>query len=371
VIDEWVSGDHITLSRNPNYFRADEGLPVFDFLVYRFTETPEAALDALLVGECDMVDRSAMLEQMLPRILDMDAQGNLSAVIQSGTAWEQLSFGIEPIDPARPKFFASKETRQAAAMCIDRPTIGASLLSGAVLIPDTYVPLTHPLQNQDLNPVAFDPAKAAELLQMAGWVDHDADPATPRISVGVAGIPDGTPFEVVYLVPQDAERPQVADQIAESLAQCGIRAQVELSDWDTLLGPGPDAPIFGRQFDLAQFAWAYSIYPTCGLYTTGEIPGPYPEYPSGWGAGNAAGYQRADFDQFCGQAQTSLPGSNQFMDAHDQAQSIFAEDLPAFPLYQRQKVVVMRPDMCSYRIDPAFGSALSAIENFDYGKSCQ
>ncbi len=174
------------------------------------------------------------------------------------------------------------------------------------------MPVTHPLRNQDVTQAPYDPQKAAELLQMAGWVDHDADPTTPRISAGVAGVPDGVPFEVVYLVPDDAERPEVAGQIADSLAGCGIQAEVDLWDWDSLLGPGPEAPIFGRQFDLAQFAWAYSIHPTCGLFTTGEIPGPYPEYPKGWGGGNATGYQRPEFDQFCTQAQTSLPESEPF-----------------------------------------------------------
>jgi ABC-type transport system substrate-binding protein len=56
---------------------------------------------------------------------------------------------------------------------------------------------------------------------------------------------------------------------------------------------------------------------------------------------------------------------------HHQAQSIFSADLPAFPLYQRLKAVAMRPDMCNFSIDPAFGSALSAIETLDYGENCQ
>ncbi len=45
----------------------------------------------------------------------------------------------------------------------------------------------------------------------------------------------------VYLVPQDAERPEVAGQVADSLAQCGIKAEVDLWEWDPLLGPGPEA----------------------------------------------------------------------------------------------------------------------------------
>ena len=36
IMEEWVAGDHIQLKKNPNYFRANEGLPVFDTLVYRF-----------------------------------------------------------------------------------------------------------------------------------------------------------------------------------------------------------------------------------------------------------------------------------------------------------------------------------------------
>jgi peptide/nickel transport system substrate-binding protein len=371
VIDEWVSGDHISLSRNPNYFRAAEGLPKFDFLVFRFTDTPEAALDALLAGECDFVDRSAALEPLLSRVLELDSQGVLSAAIQSGTAWEQISFGVESIDPARPKFFASKEVRQAVAMCIDRQAISSSSFSGEILIPDTYVPVTHPLRNQDLEALQFDPQKAAELLQLAGWIDMDGDPSTPRVSAGVAGIPDGQPFEVVYLVPDDAERPQVASQIADSLAACGIGTEVSLREWDSLLSPGPEGSIFGRQFDLAQFAWAYSIDPTCSLYTASEIPGPYPEYSKGWGGGNATGYHSAEFDQQCSQAQTSLPDTAQFLDAQQQAQVIFAQDLPALPLYQRPKAVAMRPDMCNLLIDPAFGNALSAIERLDYGDSCK
>ncbi len=371
IIDEWVAGDHISLRRNLNYYRAAEGLPHFDFLVFRFTDTPAAALDALLVGECDFIDRSAILDTQLSRVLEMQNQGSLQAAIQSGTAWEQLSFGIESIDPERPKFFASKEVRQAVAMCIDRQAIAGALFADQALVPDTFVPVTHPLRNVELTPYPFDPLKAAERLQFAGWIDHDADPATVRVSAGVAGVPDGTPFEVEYLVPADAERPAVSQVIADSLAQCGIKAEIKLQEWEAFLGPGPEAPVFGRQFDLAQFAWAYSIHPTCNLFTSAEIPGPYPQYPKGWSGSNATGYQNIEYDQYCTQALTSLPDWEAYPIAQDQAQAIFADDLPALPLYQRLQGVAMRTDMCNVKIDPAFGSALSAIEAFDYGQSCE
>jgi ABC-type transport system substrate-binding protein len=312
-----------------------------------------------------------MLESLLSRILDLDTQGSLKAVVQSGTAWEQLSFGIEHIDPLQPSFFTSKEIRQAVAMCIDRQAIVDATFAGQISIPDTYVSASHPLRNLDLAPLTWDPQTAAVLLQNAGWIDHDSDPTTPRISAGVVGMPDGQPFEVLYLVPDDAERRGVAAQIADALLQCGIQTQIENQDWSALLGPGPQAPVFGRQFDLAQFAWVYSVDPACDLFTSAALPGPYPQYSQGWGGANATGYQSAVYDQYCAQAQTTLPDEEPYLSAQQQAQAIFRDELPALPLYQRPKVVAMRPDMCGLLVDPAFGSVLSAIETIDYGINCK
>src|SRR5512136_1158890 len=55
IIDEWTKGEQITAHKNPNYFRASEGLPHFDNLVFRFTGgDANAAIAAILAGECDI-----------------------------------------------------------------------------------------------------------------------------------------------------------------------------------------------------------------------------------------------------------------------------------------------------------------------------
>jgi peptide/nickel transport system substrate-binding protein len=51
VIQEWTAGDHITLRKNENYFRAAEGLPAFETLVFRFVgSAADGNLNALLSG---------------------------------------------------------------------------------------------------------------------------------------------------------------------------------------------------------------------------------------------------------------------------------------------------------------------------------
>jgi len=141
--------------------------------------------------------------------------------------------------------------------------------------------------------------------------------------------------------------------------------------WEALLGPGPDAPLFGRQFDLAQFAWITALEPACLLYQSDEIPGPYPDSPKGWGGANLSGYSNPMFDEVCRQARNSLPGSLVYAAALQQLQSIFAEDLPVLPLYPRIRLVAMRPDMCGVVVDPVSNSALSHLEAFDYGTHCE
>ena len=64
VINEWVTGDHISMLKNERYWRADEGLPRFDKLIYRFLGSSSgAAIAALLTGECDILDRTHGLQE--------------------------------------------------------------------------------------------------------------------------------------------------------------------------------------------------------------------------------------------------------------------------------------------------------------------
>ena len=71
----------------------------------------------------------------------------------------------------------------------------------------------------------------------------------------------------------------------------------------------------------------------------------------------------------CQQALQSLPEDPTYT-AHQQAQSIFASELPSIPLYLRLKVAAARPDFCGLTLDPSSIYALADIESFDYGDTC-
>jgi peptide/nickel transport system substrate-binding protein len=236
---------------------------------------------------------------------------------------------------------------------------------------DTFAPPNHPLASTEVTVYDYDPEKAAGILDSAGWLDLDGNIQTPRTASGVAGIPEGTPFSFSYLIAADGERPQVAEMIQNGLASCGIELEVVTGEWEVLMQPGPEGPLFGRQFDLAQLAWSASLDLPCYLFMSTEVPGPYPDFPKGWGGGNLSGYSNQVFDEACLLSQSLIPGSESYIQAHHQVQAIFTEDLPAIPLYQRYHLVAARSDMCNFLVDPSANSALNGLEMLDYGLSCR
>jgi peptide/nickel transport system substrate-binding protein len=186
----------------------------------------------------------------------------------------------------------------------------------------------------------------------------------------VAGVPDGTAFEVEYLVSSDAKPQADALAIQKMLGECGIGTRIVTQQPQDFLAPGPDGPVFGRSFDLAQFAWAGSFEPACNLYLTSEITGSYPDFPKGWGGMNASGYSNPQYDAACENALFSLSDAPQHRTEHLQAQEIFSTELPALPLYLHYNVSVARPDLCNYTSASAVDTPLWFLELLDYGSGC-
>jgi peptide/nickel transport system substrate-binding protein len=364
IIEEWTPGDHISLVRNPNYFRAAEGLPAFDRLTFRFVAGDEA-LRALLAGECDVVDKSALGEAQAPALAEMGVQ----VAYENSAAWEHLDFNLSPLTPGA-TIVQSKELRQAVAACIDRQAIAEALFPGQSQVPDSYVPDNHPLHNPDVRQYSYDPQAASTALAAIGWMDSDNNPQTPRIAQGVVGIPDGTPLQIPYLTIAEPSRQQAAEMLKASLAGCGVQADIQYLPAEQLFSPGPDGPVFGRQFTAAQFGWESAVEPPCYLYTSEEIPGLYPQYPKGWGGANASGYSNVTYDLACRQALNSLPDQPEHSQAHLQAQALFAEDLPSLPLYWIPNRIAMRTDLCGVAPDASAGTALWNLEAFNFGEGC-
>jgi peptide/nickel transport system substrate-binding protein len=379
IIQERIPGESITLSRNGHYFRAEEGLPHFDRLVFRFIGVDaNESLERLLNGECDAVDIAAFYRAVQPDLMEqlseLDARGQIQAIFTVGSTFEHLDFGIQPQSyddgwqPGdRPDFFGDVRVRRAFALCMDRQHMAEAATAQALVL-DTYLPPQHPLYNPEVRKYPFDAAAGSALLGEAGWVSGEDG---VRVYTGEnPRIPPGTRLSVQEDASKVVNSEAVGIMVA-SLAECGI--EVNVSYWDPvdLFSSGSEGIIFGRNFELAQFLWLMGATPPCDLYLSEQIPGEDPQvFPFGWDGQNDPGFRDSQYDQACQAALQSLPGQPGYAENHLKAQQIFAEQLPVVPLYLSIRTAITRPDFCGQILDPSENVNTWNIEAFDYGPDC-
>jgi peptide/nickel transport system substrate-binding protein len=377
VMQEWKPGESLTLKKNIRYFRVGENLPVFDTLVFRIVPDPNAAMSDLVAGTCDVLDPSINLDGQLSLLLQMQTDGHAQVQTATTNTIEWLGLGITPAtyddgystNPPldRPDFFYDKRTRQAIALCLDRQKVVDTVLFGLSVVPNTYISPKHPLYNSTVPAYNFDPTEGNRVLEQVGWRDQDNNPSTPREAFGVFNVPNQTPLVLNYYTSSATQRRQVSEILAQSLAQCGIGVNVTyLSYLDLYAAGNANGPLFGRNFDLAEYAiGTTNLEPPCDWFTTAQIP----TAANNWVGANITGYKSAEFDAACALAQKQSPDDQSYRDAYLQTQAIFASDLPAIPLYMRLKVAAARPDMCNFKLDST-ANPLWNIESFDYQTTC-
>jgi len=191
-----------------------------------------------------------------------------------------------------------------------------------------------------------------------------------RVAQTALNVLPGTRLEMRLHVADDVESLALAALIKNSLDDCGIAINIISGAPEFIFSPGPDGPLFGRNFDLALFAWPNSQQPACYLYQSDAVPGPDTDtHPFAWGGWNLSGWQNDEFDAACTAAMNDLPGENAYAEQHNLALEIFASEMPSLPLYLPQQIVLTRAGFCGF--DFSTGDPLANIEAFGFADWCR
>jgi peptide/nickel transport system substrate-binding protein len=364
-VEEWVAGDHITLLKNEYYFRADEGLPKVDKVIFRVVgEDPNAAIAAALAGDCDILTQETQLGDQAELLIDLEEKGQLFPTFVTGTMIEYVSFSINPVDDyaaTRPDFFEDKRMRHAIAHCLDRQAVVDELLVGRSRVVPLYVPPEHPVYYEDAEHYEYDPAAGMALLDEMGWTDEDGDGVRECNGCDVENAVDGTPLAFKWASTQASLRVNAMQIYQVSLAECGIDLTLENIPASEYFDDAPTGPLFGRHFDLGEFYWIYGSEPACYTWLSSNIA----TEENGWAGTNTPGFVSEEYDRACNAALQSLPGTPEYEQYHKEAQRIFAEEMPQLPLFLRFILSAYRPEVEGFIQDPTAGSAMWNIENFD------
>ena len=168
---EWQGGSHMVFTRFDEYY---QGRPPLDRVVVRFLGDPNTMLANILSGTVDL---------LLPSGVDFDAAVEVQER-WAGTghtvrfdlidSFRMVEIQFRP-DVARPRdgLATNLAVRQAFYHAVDRMTLAEVVMHGLAPVADSWLPpnsALRPSVGSMIPQFPYDPARAQQLLEGAGWV---------------------------------------------------------------------------------------------------------------------------------------------------------------------------------------------------------
>jgi peptide/nickel transport system substrate-binding protein len=268
VLDEWVEGDHMTFTKNENYYLS--GKPDIDKVTVRIVPDDAVRKTMMMQGDAD---------------IDMWINVNTANELKGS---ETAKVSLSPTDRWVMRLFmneAAKGTtdavahphpilsdvrvRQAIRMAVDVDTINSEIFHG--LAHPTWTEFFRPPYACEIPRPAFDAEAAKATLEEAGWKDTDGD-GTRECRGCSTGAPEGYKMEMEFITYAEFGEPLNLTQqlIAEMLGKIGIKLNITVVEgsvlWDLAENGGIEQ---SGKFDIDIWDDGYAgVDPTDYLWET-------------------------------------------------------------------------------------------------------
>ncbi|MCA1619643.1 MAG: ABC transporter substrate-binding protein [Acidobacteria bacterium] len=294
---EWLKGDHITLTRNERYFKP--GKPYLERVVYRVMPSASAAAIAFEKGEVDYF--------LNPTPLDVARLKDLPGVVVTDKGREGFAT-VETLIPNLARApLSDPRVRRAMAHAIDKDFLVDKVLFGM------GAPATGPISrllawayNPNVEAYANDTALAERLLDEAGHVRGA----------------DGVRFRLKFV--HASSYSKVAEAVRDQLREVGIAVELQQMEF----GAAVESVYVRKDFDLAFASFENGPDPDIGVKRTvvSTNIGPIP-------FSNGAGYRNPRVDELFARAASELDRQKR-ASLYFEAQDILARDIAYFWLYE-------------------------------------
>jgi peptide/nickel transport system substrate-binding protein len=235
-LKEYVAGQHLTLERNPYYWKIDRAkhrLPYLDQITFLFVPNADAEVIRFQAGDTDVINRVSAEDYS---VLEKDQASHSFRVYDVGPSLEYnfLFFNLNSVLPPQSEiarkqgWFRLNEFRQAISLAIDRDGISRLVYRGRAT--PLWTPVT-PASSFWVNNSIPHPARsidqARKLLQSAGFSWSSDGDLRDRSGVSVK-------FSIMTSASNN-QRTQMATIIQQDLKELGIAAQVVPLEFHSVL----------------------------------------------------------------------------------------------------------------------------------------
>jgi len=315
-VSETSPGSYLVLERNPHW----AGKPgPFDRITLKAIENTAALEANLLSGTIDMV--AGEVGPPLDEALAFDKRhgADYQVIYKPGLGFEHVDVNLDV--PA----LQDRRVREAMLRALDREGLSKSLFAGRQAVANTFLTPLDVGYTDDVPHYPYDPARAAALLDEAGW--HKGPDGVRRNDAG-----DKLSFTLMTTAGNHSR--ELVEQVLQSeWKKIGVDIKLKNEPARVLFGE----TLLHRQFQLAMYAWISSPENVPrSIFDSTEIP----SATNGYSGENLPGYNNPKMNELLKALEIELdPEKRKAMWA--EAQRIYATDLPFLPLFFRADAFIL------------------------------
>ncbi len=330
VIKEVKLGSHVVLERNPYFY----GKPAkIDKIIVRIIRNTQALEANLLSGTIDMVgelgitfDQALALEKRIEK--DRKLQNRFQIKYRQGMVYEHIDLNLNnPI-------LKDIRVRRALVYAVDREKLVQALFAGKQPV---AMHNTHPLDpyyTSDVMKYPYDPKKAAQLLDAAGW----------KLGKNKMREKAGQPLSLTLMT--------TAENKTRELVQVFLQNEWKKVGIEIKLKNEPPRVFLGETLTKRKF-------PAMAMYANISSPGNLPDSilhsksiptkENGYSGQNFSGYRNRATDAAFDKVRTEFDPSKRKA-LMKIVQQEYTKNLPVIPLYYRAQLAVIPANLKGFRI---------------------
>jgi peptide/nickel transport system substrate-binding protein len=231
-LDEWVEGDHMTFSKNGNFYLAPK--PEIEQVIVRIVPDDAVRKMMMLTGDAD-IDMWINVNTAK----DLEGSDVVKVSLSPTDRWVMRLYfnlaakGTVDASATPHPILSDVNVRKAIRAAVDVDTITQEIFFG--LATPTWTEFFRPPYQCEISRPAYDPEAAKAMLEESGWTDSDGD-GVRECNGCSTGAPDGTRMEMEFITYAEFGEPLELTQqlIAEELGEIGIKMNISVVEGSVL-----------------------------------------------------------------------------------------------------------------------------------------
>ncbi|MFI5366447.1 MAG: ABC transporter substrate-binding protein [Candidatus Binatia bacterium] len=308
-----VPDERVVMARNATY---PLGHPRLAGVIFEVVPDAVSRLLELKRGSLDLVQNG-----IDPDSLEwLRRQPHIAVMAEPGSTFQYLGLNLQ--DPA----LSDLRVRQAIAYAIDRDAIVHTILKDLATVATGLLPPTHWAYSSQVPTYGYDPRRAKQLLDAAGYPDPDGGGPAPRLRLS-------------YKTTTAELRRRIAEVLQEQLAEVGIALDIRNYEWATFYDD-----IRRGDFQTYLLAWVGIEDPDIYYLTCHSSQTP----PQG---NNRGRFHEESIDQLTEAARRTIDLEERRR-LYAEVQKRVGEELPVIPLWWTTNVAAVNRRLQGFELQP-------------------